>query len=640
MIINVKKVLFFGLKNQIDLFFSRSQIASLIEFISLKKKKVEKMPSYLKEYVSALRILKQHEMSKETAKEESKHDIAEVVKTINRFAHELEQMAEKKRLLEAEYARILPYGDFSEEDLHFIQSQTHRVMQFFCIKSSKAEKVDIPQELIYVGTEYDLDYYFSLNKQAKKYPNMIEIVIEKPIGVLQEQMNSLAVEMKNKDHQLKLLTKYQKQIEHRFIEELNKFHLTEAISDAFYPLETEPVFMVEGWIADNHMDELDEMISDLAIEYQIIGEDQKDRKPTYMENQGIARVGEDLVNIYDTPSTRDKDPSLWVYFSFMLFFAMIISDAGYGLLYLGFFFLLKWLCRKNTSLFVKRFNSLVLSLSLATIIWGALSGSFFGMSIDPDSPFSQIAVLNRFAEAKASYHLKLKDDVYHYWLQKFPKLKEAKNGSQFIQYASQVVGGQREYEALDRFKDNIMMELSLLVGALHIALSFLRYVTRHYAGIGWILFIIGGYLAVPFVLEATSMINFVGLMSVKNAYIWGMRILYFGLAWAVIVSFIQYRLRGLDEILKALNVFGDILSYLRIYALGLAGMVMASTFNELGGSMPLFFGIFVIFIGHTINFFIGIMGGVIHGLRLNFIEWYHYSFEGDGKLFNPLRLLK
>jgi V/A-type H+-transporting ATPase subunit I len=48
----------------------------------------------------------------------------------------------------------------------------------------------------------------------------------------------------------------------------------------------------------------------------------------------------------------------------------------------------------------------------------------------------------------------------------------------------------------------------------------------------------------------------------------------------------------------------------------------------------------VIILGHGINISLGLMAGVIHGLRLNFIEWYHYSFEGGGRFFNPLKLLK
>ena len=97
------------------------------------------------------------------------------------------------------------------------------------------------------------------------------------------------------------------------------------------------------------------------------------------------------------------------------------------------------------------------------------------------------------------------------------------------------------------------------------------------------------------------------------------------------------------SIAKVIELFADILSYLRLYALGLAGMILASTFNDMGLGLMESFGVIVgsivIVVGHMINIVVGIMGGTIHGLRLNFIEWYHHCFEGGGKLFQPLKLL-
>jgi V/A-type H+-transporting ATPase subunit I len=92
--------------------------------------------------------------------------------------------------------------------------------------------------------------------------------------------------------------------------------------------------------------------------------------------------------------------------------------------------------------------------------------------------------------------------------------------------------------------------------------------------------------------------------------------------------------------MNMVQIFGDVLSYIRLYALALAGMMVASTFNNLGISVGIIGGIFIILFGHLTNVSLSIMGGVIHGLRLNFLEWYHYSFEGGGRLFNPLRLKK
>jgi V/A-type H+-transporting ATPase subunit I len=67
---------------------------------------------------------------------------------------------------------------------------------------------------------------------------------------------------------------------------------------------------------------------------------------------------------------------------------------------------------------------------------------------------------------------------------------------------------------------------------------------------------------------------------------------------------------------------------------------MAVTFNEMAANAGVFFGFFILLLGHTVNMTMGIMGGVIHGLRLNFLEWYHYSFEGGGRLFHPLKFYK
>jgi vacuolar-type H+-ATPase subunit I/STV1 len=100
------------------------------------------------------------------------------------------------------------------------------------------------------------------------------------------------------------------------------------------------------------------------------------------------------------------------------------------------------------------------------------------------------------------------------------------------------------------------------------------------------------------------------------------------------------RSAAINEIANVVQVFSDVLSYLRLYALSLAGAIMANTFNQEGSALGLFMGFIIILIGHTVNLGLSFMGGVIHGLRLNFLEWYHYCFNGGGRLFKPLQKLK
>jgi len=352
-----------------------------------------------------------------------------------------------------------------------------------------------------------------------------------------------------------------------------------------------------------------------------------------MENKNLSKVGEDLVTFYDTPSTKDKDPSFWVYFFFSLFFAMIVLDVGYGLFYLLIGVFLKIKFANNSSAFLKRIITLIFSLSIATIILGILSGSFFGISFSINEKMSNFCFLDYVTFKKASYHFFAKDDVYKYWLSKYPQIANAKNVKDFVLSAYV----DKKYILFDTFKGNILLELSLLVGSIHICFSFIRNLRKNISGIGWIVSIIGGYLYLPYFVGATSFVVFLKIMVRENSYIIGQYLLLGGISLAIILAIIKDKLAGIKEVFTSIQIFADILSYLRIYALSLSGMIMAETFNKLGWQMPIFIGIFVIIIGHVINLGLSIMSGVIHGLRLNFIEWYHYSFEGDGKLFNPLK---
>jgi V/A-type H+-transporting ATPase subunit I len=106
-------------------------------------------------------------------------------------------------------------------------------------------------------------------------------------------------------------------------------------------------------------------------------------------------------------------------------------------------------------------------------------------------------------------------------------------------------------------------------------------------------------------------------------------------------------LEGFNGLLGIVQVFSDVLSYLRLFALGIATVYMAQTFNMLAknivASFPwigYLFAALILLAGHAVNLLLGIMGGVIHGLRLNFLEWYRWCFTGDGVVYRPFRQIK
>ncbi|MFI5334418.1 MAG: V-type ATPase 116kDa subunit family protein, partial [Chlamydiales bacterium] len=469
-------------------------------------------------------------------------------------------------------------------------------------------------------------------------PKMIEMRVNRSAKQLHDQQTFVKESLHLLEAELKEFAGHIDFFQGTLVELLNDYHLDAAKKEVQFPL-GQTLFVVEAWIPENKVHAVFSMINGMAIQIEEIATDEKERHPTYIENKGAPRLGEDLVLIYDTPSAQDQDPSGWVFWSFIFFFALIVNDAGYGLLFLlaGLFLRYKFPKAKGMG---KRLIKLTLALSVSCILWGVTTASYFGMEFSPQSKISNYSLLGFLAEKKAAYHLEKKDDVYDYWVKEFPQASSAKDTRLFLQDASRQREGRLVYETFDAFKDNILLEISLFIGVIHICLSLIRYLKRHLAGIGWIFFLIGGYLYFPSVLHCTSLLHFTGIVDKSVAALMGIQLIYGGVGIAVLLAFIQKRLKGFSEVTTLVQVFADVLSYLRLYALALAGAMMASTFNDLGKNVGLVAGVFVILLGHTVNILLAIMAGVIHGLRLNFIEWYHHSFEGGGRLLKPLKKIR
>ncbi|MBS0628071.1 MAG: V-type ATP synthase subunit I, partial [Verrucomicrobia bacterium] len=283
----------------------------------------------------------------------------------------------------------------------------------------------------------------------------------------------------------------------------------------------------------------------------------------------------------------------------------------------------------------KRLFRLFVVLSLSVVIWGVVIGSFFGIELSSKNILKEMSPFTYVVEAKAEYHLKEKDDVYQEYVEFNPEAAKAQTGKQFLEDSP---------SARKDFTDDVLLDLTLIVGILHIALGLVRYARRNLAGIGWVCFLVGSYLFFPQFLNATTMINVFGWMDKTAAHALGQQLVSIGFGLAVVMALIQKGWKGILEVMNVIQISADVLSYLRLYALALASSIMAATFNGMGemiGDVAGFIvGFCVVFAGHVTNISLGTMSGVIHGLRLNFIEWYRYSFEGGGRLFNPLRILR
>ncbi|MGH2612647.1 MAG: V-type ATP synthase subunit I [Rhabdochlamydiaceae bacterium] len=638
MIRDVVKYLILGTREDLDHFFTEAQEQGSLEFISISQKKTVETPVTIQNLLQSIKILKKQPHKDPYQGGGDLMLAMQLSERIVELKEDLEKLHEERRVLETEKSRVAPFGDFSMDDISDIERMGKRKVQFFCMKTSRRLKVTYPDELMYIGTEYDLDYFISISPEALYPSGMIEMRIDAPLGEIQNRLDFVIDAIYRFEHELKDQAAYLEFLQDIMVEELNSYHLHCAKKEVVYPLKNS-LFFIEAWVPKSKTEMLYGLIEGMNIYAEKIALDSKDRIPTYLENQGTALIGEDLIKIYDIPATTDKDPSSWVLWFFTFFFAIIVGDAGYGVIFLGIaFYLKKKFPRVRGS--QKRMLKLFTLLSCASIFWGVVTSSYFGLKLAPSNILSEISPTHYLIERKAEYHLKNHDDVYQFWFKRFPDIAKATSGKDMLEIATEKKKNVTVYPIVDEFFSNIILELILVIGILHISLGFLRYLRRNVAGLGWVCFLAGGYFFFPSILHATIIPEFMGWVTKPIASAFGLQCMYVGVGFAILAGFIQHRLKGLGEIAHMVQVIADVLSYLRLYALSLAGAIMASTFNQEGSALNLFLGFIVILAGHSINMLLALGGGFIHGLRLNFIEWYHYCFDGGGRLFKPLHKLK
>lgn len=614
--VNVKKYLFIGLREEQEHFFKEAQKAGIVHFIDRRPKVYRgggKESEQIAEAIKVLRSLPTQEQE-EIYPFEQREKIVQEILSLHSKVH---QYGEQLRALKLEKERVEVFGDFSLEDVAYIERRGKKKLQFYCVALSKNFSTEEPN-LFYVGSSSGLKYFVAINSKPRQYPPLIEMKIDKPVGLLTREIDQIKKEKLEAERSLKAYGKYEQFLHEALKESLNSSNLTAAQECASEPLDL--LFTVEGWVPTNKVRKLKQW----NVHVEEVATEKSDVVPTYLENRGFSKIGEDLVHIYDTPSPKDRDPSLWVLGFFALFFSMIVGDAGYGLIFLAIslYLRVKYSIRRGAA---RRAVQLFTLLSVASILWGVTNGSFFGVTLRADHPLRKVSAITWLAHKKAEYHIAQQDSTFKSWKHPQKRVEELF----------------RNEEIFSKLSDNVFLEMVLLIAVAHISLSLLRYLPRNWPAIGWLCFLVGAVLYVPYkFIDAVTVVQYLFAIDVGVAMKIGAQLMGIGFITALFLSLLQNRWMGLLEPMTVVQIFSDVMSYLRLYALGLAGALVSATINEMFYAVPFVFGVLLLLIGHTLNIVLAISGGVIHGLRLNFLEWYHYSFEGGGRLFNPLTLLE
>ena len=366
--------------------------------------------------------------------------------------------------------------------------------------------------------------------------------------------------------------------------------------------------IIEGFAPVENEDKLTNAFNAAGVLY--IKEDAKeeDNPPIKLKNNKYVKMFESITGMYGMPNYGEYDPTPVVSIFFLLFFAMCMGDAGYGIM-----LILVGLAIKKGWFKIGMFEGmggLIATLGVATTVVGFFLGTAFGMSL-PDQPWVP----------EAAKKLMLTGNVM------------CEEGNPDSGYPLQMV-------------------LAIGIGVFHLCLAMIikavGYTKRlgfkeNISTWGWLLLILGGII-----------VGALGLIGVLGSDITKVAIIVIGIVSALGIFVFNTPGRnplvnvgaGLwDTYNMVTGIMGDVLSYIRLYALGLAGGMLGAAFNDLGlmvrgdGDITgwVFF-IIILLLGHVINLLMSCLGAFVHPLRLNFVEYFKNSgYEGKGKKYNPLK---
>ncbi|MCQ2454535.1 MAG: hypothetical protein MJ090_00085 [Clostridia bacterium] len=323
--------------------------------------------------------------------------------------------------------------------------------------------------------------------------------------------------------------------------------------------------------------------------------------PTKVKYNKLTALMKPIFDILGTvPGYGEYDISFWFLAFFALFFAMIIGDAGYGAI-----FLIGAIAIVGK---MKKFNNatlLLTVLSVATIIWGAMTGTWFGMESAMKVPFLKSLVIPSFA-----------------------------NYPQYFGLESASV-------------QNSVMKFCFSIGAIQLVLACLMNIRRKittkdlslFADIGWLVAICALYFLVLFLVIGQKIdVKTVGVI-VGVGFV--LVVLFGGMSPDK--TFAQGLKAGLADIfttfLNTISAFGNVMSYIRLFAVGMASLAIAQSFNNMsaGFSGPLVIvGAVIAILGHVINIVMGFLSVVVHGVRLNLLEFSgQLGMEWSGTAYEP-----
>lgn len=606
MIDKMKKYSFILLSGMQEEFLEQLQELGVVDVTRSSKPVDEKSAGMLdraEELKKALKVLS--EVSAEGA---VSVDSADPVADAFAWSKSLAGLEARRNTLEHEIEERKPWGEFSAEDMARISALGYKIRYYKVArkKFSADWASQVPLQIInesastiwFVTISDDPAYSFPLDECPTPAASWKDS--EAALAETEKEITETGARLAG-------LKSYEGALESELSGGLSDLELYLAKEGSGKAVEGH-IAVFEGFAPVENDAALSEAFDKMPVLWYKSDAVQEDNPPINLRNNRFTKMFSVLTDMYGRPEYGGFDPTPFIAVFFLLFFAFCMGDAGYGLV-----LILAGLFMGRVASF-KSMAPLVVTLGAGTTVIGLFFHTFFSMEM-LDWAWIPEGVKNCM----------------------LPKHFTSLFGTPMPEMIANMDG---------------TMILAIIVGVVHLCLAFVVKAVNQTSQKGflnclgtwgWTLLIVGG-----------TIVGAIALTGIMSSAVTKWVIIVLGIVSALGIFFLSDLHRnplanfgmGLWETYNtATGLLGDVLSYLRLYALGLAGAMLGAAFNSLaamaagGGSIAGIAGaVLIAIIGHTLNIAMAALGAFVHPLRLNFLEFFKNSgYETSFRNYNPLK---